>query len=254
MSEFKRLKAMQINDHIWLFNDNNEATGYLVTGSERAVIIDTMCGYENVRELAQSITELPLTVINTHGHPDHVYGNVYFEEAYIHPADIEIANKFYQHPEFQKAASSFGLKPAKFIPITEGEVINLGGIQLQVFELSGHTPGGIVLLDKNDRILFTGDSILAQTWMQVPEALPMKQFLSSLQKIQSIRSEFDYILTGHSREIEDASLYEHQIRAVQEVCEENNENDVEYTWFGGTCMAHPYGEEPRKIVYQKENI
>ena len=85
---FKRIKVSRVNDHIWLMNDNDEGTGYLVTGKERGLIIDTMNGYENVKELAETLTDLPLTVVNTHGHPDHIFGNIYFEEAYLHPADL----------------------------------------------------------------------------------------------------------------------------------------------------------------------
>ena len=40
MSE--RIKVSKIKDHIWLLNDNNEATGYVVVGKEKALIIDTM--------------------------------------------------------------------------------------------------------------------------------------------------------------------------------------------------------------------
>ena len=61
-----RIKVSSINDHIWLLNDNNEATGYVIAGSERALIIDTMNGYEDVAAIAKSITTLPLTVVNTH--------------------------------------------------------------------------------------------------------------------------------------------------------------------------------------------
>ena len=68
----KRIKVKQINNHIWLLNDNDESTGYLVTGSERGLIIDTMTGYGNVRKVAEEITDFPLTVVNTHGHLDHI--------------------------------------------------------------------------------------------------------------------------------------------------------------------------------------
>ena len=71
---------------------------------------------------------------------------------------------------------------AEFLTLTEGDVFDLGGLFLEVYELPGHTPGGIVLLDRKDRILFSGDSILEQTWMQLPECLPMEQFLASLDK------------------------------------------------------------------------
>ena len=64
---FERIKTEKINDHIWLMNDNDEATGYLVTGTEKALVIDTMNGYEDVRKLAETLTDLPLIVVNTHG-------------------------------------------------------------------------------------------------------------------------------------------------------------------------------------------
>lgn len=246
---FKRIKVSQINDHIWLMDDNNEGTGYLVTGSERGLIIDTMNGFENVKALAETLTDLPLTVVNTHGHPDHFYGNIYFEQAYLHPADIPLAEAYYQKHLFQKEAEKSGLKLAEFLPVEEGMCFDLGGMALEVYEVPGHTPGGIVLLDRKDRILFTGDSINVHTWMQLPESLPMKEFLISLKKVQSLRDSFDYILTGHSHKLVKASFCDAHIRAVEEVCNGENEKDQPYTWFEGTCMAHPYGDII-KIVYE----
>ena len=67
---FERVKLKKINDHVILMNDNNEGTGYIVLGKNKALIIDTMNGYENVKEIAETVTDLPLTVVNTHGHGD----------------------------------------------------------------------------------------------------------------------------------------------------------------------------------------
>lgn len=53
---FGRIRVKWINDHILLMNDNDEATGYLVLGAEKAVVIDTMNGYENVKQVAEHFT------------------------------------------------------------------------------------------------------------------------------------------------------------------------------------------------------
>lgn len=247
---FERIKISKINDHIWLLNNNDEATGYLVTGSEKALVIDTMNGYVDVHALAGTLTDLPLMVVNTHGHCDHIYGNIYFDKAYINPKDIEIARRQFTHPQFVEATKSLGLKPAEFVNMEQGKVFDLGGLELEVYETPGHTPGSVVLLDRTDRILFSGDTIIEQTWMQLEESTSMEIFLESIDKIQKIRKDFDSVLTGHSRHIEDASLCEAHYKAVKEVCDGLTENDVVYEWFGGKCMAHPYGREPRRIVYQ----
>ena len=122
-----------------------------------------------------------------------------------------------------------------------------------MYHVPGHTPGGICLLDREDRILFTGDSIIEQTWMQMEESLPIPVFFEALNKITRIRDQFDYILTGHTREnLEDASLCEAHKKAVQEVMEGKTEKDVSYSWFGGEAKAHPYGKDPRRIVYKED--
>lgn len=247
---FERIKVSKIKDHIWLLNDNNEATGYVVVGREKALVIDTMMGYEDVRAVAETLTNLPLMVVNTHGHCDHIYGNIYFKEAYIHPKDMELAKQQFADPRFQAAVEPLGLKPAEFREVREGDVFDLGGLVLEVYETPGHTAGSIILLDRADRILFTGDTIIEQTWMQLEECMPMETLLESLHKVQTIRDAFDFVLTGHSRHIEDASLCEVHRTAVKEVCDGKTENDVRYEWYGGICMAHPYGPEPRRIVYQ----
>lgn len=252
---FKRIKTEKINDHIWLMNDADEGTGYLVAGTEKALVIDTMNGYENVRQLAETLTGLPLTAVNTHGHPDHIYGDVCFEEVYLHPDDHALARHYMQLPVFKEEMKRRGLKFPRLLPVREGDCFDLGGIVLEVYHVPGHTPGGICLLDRKDRLLFTGDSVIEQTWMQMEESLPMQVFLRSLESLGKIRGEFDHILTGHTKKYpEDASLCEDQIRAVKEVLDGKNEGDTPYEWYGGLAAAHPYGPEPRKIVYRRDRL
>lgn len=252
---FSRIKTEKINDHIWLMNDNDEATGYLVTGTEKALVIDTMNGYEDVRKLAETLTDLPLIVVNTHGHPDHVYGDVYFEEVYMHPDDHALAKQYMHLPAFKEEMKRRGLKMPRLLSVREGDQFDLGKIALEVYHVPGHTPGGICLLDRKDRLLFTGDSVIEQTWMQMDESLPMHVFLDSLESLGKIRSAFDYILTGHTRMCpEDASLCEAQRRAVTEVINGQDEGDMPYEWYGGLATAHPYGPEPRRIVYRRDRL
>lgn len=67
-----------------LVTDPVRLTSVLVTGSERALLIDTGSGPDQaVRILAavRGLTDLPLTVANTHDHWDHFFGNPTFAEA-----------------------------------------------------------------------------------------------------------------------------------------------------------------------------
>ena len=82
----KKLEIKELRPYLYLLDEAHESTGYLLIGEEKACLIDTMMGYNDYKAV-RSITDKPLIVINTHGHPDHIYGNVYFDKAYMNPAD-----------------------------------------------------------------------------------------------------------------------------------------------------------------------
>ncbi|HKM35153.1 MAG TPA: MBL fold metallo-hydrolase [Lachnospiraceae bacterium] len=243
------IEVKQLNDHIWLMNDNNESTGFVVVGSEKAAVIDTMNGYEDVQKIARTITDLPLIVINTHGHSDHIYGNAYFDEVYIHPNDLNLAWGEYNYFNYQTIQAQFDLKPVKFLTTEEGDVFDLGGVSLEVYHVPGHTQGGICLLDREDKVLFTGDTINKHCWMQLYNCTPMEDFYESLENLKGIRGEYDYILHGHTQDFVDASVYEDLMAAVKEVIDGVNDKDTEYQYYGGTCMQHPFPTGEGVVVY-----
>ena len=173
----KELFIREVRPGIWLMDEGHEATGYLVIGSEKACVIDTMNGYNDLYRAVRKITDKPVTVVNTHGHPDHIFGNMYFEEAYIHPADAELARSFTEHQGFVDFCRERGWTMPPFRDILPGDVISLGDRTLEVFALPGHTAGGILLLLREDRILFTGDSVNHHLWMQLDGCLPLHEYV-----------------------------------------------------------------------------
>lgn len=120
-----------LGEGITLIDDAGEATCYVVEGPEKALVIDTVNGKEDLKAVVRQITDKPLVVFNTHGHPDHVFGNVFFEEAYLNKKDWPIHDSFFaQQPEN-------GAKPCPLKDIQPGDTIDLGGRKLL-----GHRPCG----------------------------------------------------------------------------------------------------------------
>lgn len=248
------LFVKEIRPGIWLMDEGHEATGYLVVGKEKACVIDTMNGYNDLNAAVRKITDKPVTVVNTHGHPDHIFGNVYFQEAYIHPADLELAREFVQHPDFLKICRENGLTFPPFREIHPGDVIDLGGRTLEVIALPGHTPGGILLLLREDRILFTGDSINHHLWMQLDGCLPLKRFVKELDKVMFLEERADIILHGHARDADDISLLRCMRNGVEEICEGKTDQDKAYQWFGGTDLQHPFRCDPDRKYQQDDHV
>ncbi len=250
----KELFIKEVRPGIFLMDEAHEATGYLVIGRERACVIDTMNGYSDLCAAVRRHTDKPLIVVNTHGHPDHIFGNVYFDEAYIHPDDAELARQFANDPQFVEICRKCGLAMPPFRDIRPGDEIDLGGRTLEVHALPGHTPGGILLLLREDRILFTGDSVNHHLWMQLDGCLPLHEYVKQLDRVMFLEDRADIILHGHAREEDDISLLRCLRRGVEEICEGKTADDKPYRWFGGVAMQHAFRCEPGRRYQQSDHV
>ena len=251
--EEKKLFIKEVMPGIFLMDEAHEATGYLVVGNERACVIDTMNGYNDLYQAVRKLTDKPLTVVNTHGHPDHIFGNMFFDEAYMHPADRELARMFTEDPGYLKMLEERKATFPPFRDIFPGDVIDLGGRTLEVFGLPGHTPGGILLLLREDRVLFTGDSINHHLWMQLDGCLPLRAFVKELDRVLYLEDRADIILHGHARDADDISLLRCLRDGVQEICDGKTDQDLPYQWFGGTDLQHPFRCDPDRHYAQPDN-
>ena len=249
----KELFIKEMCPGVYLMDEAHESTGYLVAGEEMACVIDTMNGYNDLQKVVREITDKPVIVINTHGHPDHIFGNVYFEKTYINSADLPIAQMFLEEPEFVANCQKYGYKVPPFMNVKEGDTFDLGGKHLIVYELPGHTPGGIVLLLKEDRILFTGDGINHNLWMQLDHSLPMEELVKNLDRLMFLEDEADYILHGHTGGFDDISLMRCVRECAWEICQGKKENDCDYEYFGGPARKHPFKCRADRNYHQNEH-
>jgi len=254
-----RIKVKKLDDCIWLMDDNGEATGYLVCGEKKAAVIDTMYGFADVHAVVREITDLPLVVVNTHGHCDHIFGNVYFDcDCFLHPEDVKIAAEHIKIPEFMELCSRNNLKMPAFNSINNGDLIALGGLTLEVISTPGHTPGGICLLLREKRVLFTGDSINHHLWMQLSESLPLKTYLENLNKISWVAEKADRILHGHAQDFDDISLFHKLRNGLKELIETQGKGDgrysTQYKWFGGIDKQYPFDSDGSVICYSDDKL
>lgn len=245
----KRIQVKQLNPHVYLMDDAGESTGYLVIGEEKALVIDTMNGHEDVKAAVREITDLPITVINTHGHCDHIFGNIFFEEAYLHPADLNLAKKHSNFSDFVEETKSKGLSMPPFREIRGGDVMELGGLTVEMIDLPGHTAGSILLLLREDRILFTGDAVNRCLWLQLEDSLSPQDALRAFDQVMYLKERADRILHGHAKSFEPISLLEELHKGLQELVEGHTEEDRDYSWFGGSAKQHPFGDGGSVIVY-----
>ena len=88
----------QIDSQTFAFSEYGQwmkLHSYLLIGRERAALIDTGLGVDNIFRLVTRITSLPVTVISTHAHWDHIGNHALFNDILIHPAEKEWLSEGY---------------------------------------------------------------------------------------------------------------------------------------------------------------
>lgn len=265
----RRAVLHKLTPEITCIDDAGDSVCYVVCGKDQAAVIDTVNGRENLYDIVREITDLPLIVVDTHGHGDHTGGNCFFKEAYMHPADVAIDKEFVarrkeldidlDHPEKYGATreelEAF-LDPyahCEIKPLREGEKIDLGGKVLEVVLIAGHTPGSIALLDRQTGFLFSGDAINGQAWLQLDHSLKLQQYLDSLNALDPLRPYIKELHNGHDVEGVPAAYIDEMKDAIRTIIETHGAGDEDYTWFGGTCKRH-WMRENTWVLYTPDKL
>ena len=248
---FERANIIQIRPNVYLIDDAGDSTCYLITGSEYALLVDSVNGYEDLKAITKTLTDLPVIVVNTHGHGDHIYGNVYFEEAWLHPADFALYDQFFGYAK--DIMEQNNLKPCPVKALEIGQIFDLGGVQLEVVDLSGHTAGSIGLLDKDARIIYTGDGLNTHLWMQLDHSLPISTMLETFRKLKAEHGQdFDYVAHGHTKVLRDKEILDWMIQGCEDILAGRTEKDMDYQYFGGVCRQHPISGTPGEVIVYNE--
>ena len=182
-------------------NQFEEAMSYLVEGTERAVLIDAGNGIGNLREVAEALTDLPLSMVLTHEHYDHVGAAWRFESVAAYDNAASLARlaegrsteslQRYVTDEYLWKPLPEGWDPSTWtIPpleptelLHDGDVIDLGGRRLEVIYTPGHSPGSMCLLDGANRLLFTGDHFFPGPLYAFPDDVDLDDYKASNQRL-----------------------------------------------------------------------
>lgn len=272
MEKINYYSSEKISDRITQIKSLTGEFMYLVEGMDKAVLIDTCMGFGHLRDFVEKLTTKPIIVILTHGHVDHAMGAPEFDDVYMNMADKVL---FQEHKplEVRKGYILMGLgelakdlEDADFVQPSDpdfkdlkgGMIFSLGGLDLEIFETPGHTPGSITILIKEERTLFLGDACNSFTFLFDEKALSVKAYSKVLHKLdKETFGKYDRVLLSHGMSVAPKDM----IASVLSVCQDimlGKADDIPFDFMGKQAyIAKAPGENKGgmgNIVYDKNKI
>jgi glyoxylase-like metal-dependent hydrolase (beta-lactamase superfamily II) len=211
-------EVYRIDDEIYAIYEPGqfeEVISFLIVGNDFALMFDTGLGIGNIRRVVDQLTDKDVVVLNSHTHYDHIGGNHLFDTIYGTQLDFTALRSKGSPPD---AVAGFlregwvwkplpdGFEPANYQShafdidryVAEGDTIDIGGRVLEILFTPGHAPDSICLLDRENRLLFTGDTFyLAPLYTHLPES-SFEDYVETATRLAALADDIDAAITSHN--------------------------------------------------------
>ena len=214
-----------------------ESISYLLLGKDRVLLIDTGNGIGNLREQCRALTTLPIQLVNTHHHIDHVGSNYLFDDIAAFDDDWGLARrtaslgylhekaKTYIGPNVVWKAYPKAFDPSTFcIPpyrithwVQDGDRFDLGGREVEVLHTPGHSPDSICLLDRGARMLWVGDVFYTgqiYTWLAGGD---LRLLIQTYQRLIDLFPHYDLMMPSHNEPAIEKSILLEVLEGAKQV-------------------------------------
>ena len=232
-----------------------EVISYLIVGNKRALLFDTGMGISDIEKVTTELTNLPIIVLNSHTHDDHVGGNWEFSAIYGVDTDFTRKNALGSREDAQAEitpdqicgtlpngfdAKAYATRPWRITAYThDGDRFDLGGRTIEVIATPGHTPDAISLIDRANGLLFTGDTYYpAPIWLFRPET-NLDAYATSIRRLAALAPQVRLVLGAHNIPVASPTVLLRLVPAFDSV---------------RAGKVSPIPESPGKVLYRVDDI
>ncbi len=178
------VEIQQLDAHTWhgyghlVYNESI----YLIEGETSAILIDAGTNIKGLRKIVEEIVKKPVSLVISHGHTDHIGSISEWDTIWIHSADAEML------PASFKGEKRY---------LTNGQIFDLGGRQIEVIFTPGHTLGSTTFIDREAHYGFSSDAFGSTNLLVFTD---IQTELGSCLLMDSIRQQNDirFLYPGHN--------------------------------------------------------
>jgi len=232
-----------------------ETISYLIVGEKRALLFDTGMGISDLKKVIAQLTKLPIVVLNSHTHNDHVGDNWEFSTIYGMNTDFTRQNARGSRPDAQAEITpgqicgalpkgfdekAYATRPWQITAYThDGERFDLGNRTVEVMATPGHTPDAISLLDRSNRLLFSGDTYYpAPIWLFRPET-DLDAYAASIRRLAALAPQVKVVMGAHNVPVASPTVLARLVAAFDAV---------------RAGKIHPSPSSPGNVIYKVDDI
>ena len=208
----------------------HEVVSFLIVGSQQAILFDTGMGIRDISKVVGQLTDLEVMVVNSHAHFDHVGDDHRFPRILVYDSEFAInrlvsglsneALQFETKPDAFIHGYPEGFDPTRYEiqPVARekisllhhGDAADLGNRRLEVLHTPGHTFDSIMLLDRDNKCLFTGDTVYPdRLYAFMGEASgksDLQAYEWTMRELTQLVPELDYLYCSHAKALVDPVL------------------------------------------------
>ncbi len=243
-----------------------EVISYLILGNEHNILFDTGMGMGSIKDVVAELSTLPLTVINSHTHYDHIGGNHEFDN--ILSVDTAYtrnnSTKGWPHQSVRQEVrvdafcqdklpgldtAVYAIKPyADRIKgfLQDGDTIQLGQRTIEVLRVPGHTPDCIALLDRANGYLWTGDMYYEATIWLFFDGTDLDAYEKSIRKFEDLAPSLTAVFPAHNTPVADPTHLHELVTAFRKIIRR------EVNPVAGAQSGHP--DDSSALTFQFEHF
>ena len=246
-------EVIKLPGNVYAFHEPGHAedvNSFLILGKSRDLLYDTGMGIASIKQAiaevrqAEDLPERELVVFNSHGHLDHIGGNQEFDAILAYendwrtrklvegiPAGQDIWVEYYQsltpppHPPRNFSPQTMSVPPvdkASIQYLQKGDMIDLGNRQFNLMISSSHTDDSVMLYDRENQLLFTGDVF-------VPDGFYVLDFDELYKDLKSLKAlEVTYHYNTHGPQLLRLGIRAEALEAAEKIKSGSVEAESEY--------------------------